>query len=126
VRGQGRRDTQLRLVIEPSELGQHRAAAIVQTCIVHLIRNTFRLTSRKYWDELKRDVRPIYTAVNEPAARSAFEAMAQKWAQRYPAVVRLWDNAWSEFIPFLDYELAILRRRRLPGMRLRDVRCQTR
>jgi len=84
-------------------------AAIVQTCIVHLIRNTFRLTSRKYWDELKRDVRPIYTAVNEPAARSAFEAMAAKWGQRYPAVVRLWDNAWTEFIPFLDYDIEIRR-----------------
>jgi Transposase, Mutator family len=46
---------------------------IVQTCIIHLIRNTFRLTSRKYWDELKRDVKPIYTAVNADAARAAFE-----------------------------------------------------
>jgi putative transposase len=78
-------------------------ATIVQTCIIHLIRNTFRLTSRRYWDELKRDIKPIYTAVNEVAARSAFEAMAAKWGQRYPAVVRLWDNAWNEFIPFLDY-----------------------
>jgi len=43
-------------------------AAIVQTCIIHLIRNTFRLTSRKYWDEIKRDLRPIYTAVNATAA----------------------------------------------------------
>ena len=43
--------------------------AIVQTCIIHLIRNTFRLTSRKYWDELKRDLKPIYTAVNATAAR---------------------------------------------------------
>jgi transposase-like protein len=69
----------------------------------HPIRNTFRLTSRRYWDELKRDVKPIYTAVNEAAARAAFDAMAEKWGQRYPAVVRLWDNAWPEFIPFLDY-----------------------
>ena len=38
--------------------------AIVQTCIIHLIRNTFRLTCRKYWDEIKRDLKPIYTAVN--------------------------------------------------------------
>jgi hypothetical protein len=70
-------------------------AAIVQTCIVHLIRNTFRLTSRKYWDQLKRDMKPIYTAVNEPAARSAFEAMAAKWGERYPAVVRLWESSWA-------------------------------
>src|SRR5690242_15574713 len=34
---------------------------VVQTCIIHLIRNSFRLTSRKYWDELKRDIKPVYT-----------------------------------------------------------------
>jgi len=83
--------------------------AIVQTCIIHLIRNTFRLTSRRYWDEIKRDVKPIYTAVNAAAARSAFDELADKWGQRYPAVIRLWDNAWSEFIPFLDYDVEIRR-----------------
>ena len=81
--------------------------AIVQTCIIHLIRNTFRLTSRKYWDEIKRDLRPIYTAVNAKAARDAFDDLTEKWGARYPAVVRLWDNAWAEFIPFLDYDVEI-------------------
>jgi putative transposase len=80
---------------------------IVQTCIIHLIRNTFRMTSRKYWDELKRDLRPIYTAPNADAARSAFDELADKWGERYPAVTRLWSNAWEEFIPFLDYDLEI-------------------
>jgi len=83
--------------------------AIVQTCIIHLIRNTFRLTSRKYWDEIKRDIKPIYTAVNASAARVAFDELSEKWGQRYPAVIRLWDNAWSEFIPFLDYDVEIRR-----------------
>ncbi|MGN6609941.1 MAG: IS256 family transposase [Jatrophihabitans sp.] len=83
--------------------------AIVQTCIIHLIRNTFRLTSRKYWDEIKRDLKPIYTAVNATAARTAFDDLAEKWGPRYPAVVRLWDNAWAEFIPFLDYDVEIRR-----------------
>lgn len=83
--------------------------AIVQTCIIHLIRNTFRLTSRKYWDEIKRDIKPIYTAVNAAAARSAFDDLAEKWGQRYPAVITLWDNAWDEFIPFLDYDVEIRR-----------------
>jgi putative transposase len=68
-------------------------ATIVQTCVIHLIRNTFRLASRKYWDERKRDIKPIYTAVNEPAARAAFDDLAEKWGPRYPAIVRLWDNA---------------------------------
>ena len=83
--------------------------AIVQTCIIHLIRNTFRLTSRKYWDEIKRDLRPIYTAVNAAAARTAFDELAEKWGARYPAVIRLWRNAWEEFIPFLDYDVEIRR-----------------
>jgi putative transposase len=80
---------------------------VVQTCIIHLIRNTFRLTSRRYCDELKRDVKPIYTAVNATAARAAFDELAEKWGGRYPAVIRLWDNAWAEFIPFLDYDVEI-------------------
>src|ERR1700761_6544981 len=83
--------------------------AIVQTCIIHLIRNTFRLASRRYWDQLKHDVKPIYTAVNAAAARAAFEELADKWGDRYPAIVRLWDNAWQEFIPFLDYDVEIRR-----------------
>ena len=81
--------------------------AIVQTCIIHLIRNTFRLTSRRVWDELKRDLKPIYTAVNATAARSALEDLADKWGGRYPAVIRLWNSAWAECIPFLDYDVEI-------------------
>jgi transposase-like protein len=81
----------------------------VQTCIIHLIRNTRRLTSRHYWDELKRDIKPIYTAVNEAAARAALDELAAKWKDKYPAVIRLWDHAWAEFIPFLDYDLEIRR-----------------
>jgi putative transposase len=95
----------------PEVVGNVWPQAIVQTCIIHLIRNTFRLTSRKYWDEIKRDVKPIYTAVNATAARSALDELTEKWGQRYPAVIRLWDNAWNEFIPFLDY----VRRRDPPG-----------
>ena len=93
----------------PEVVGNVWPQAIVQTCIIHLIRNTFRLTARKYWDEIKRDIKPIYTAVNAAAARSAFDEMAEKWGQRYPAVIRLWDNGWDEFIPFLDYDVEIRR-----------------
>ena len=81
--------------------------AIVQTCIIHLIRNSFRLTSRRYWDELKRDLRPIYTAVNADAALIAFEELSAKWGDRYPAMIGLWARAWEEFIPFLDYDVEI-------------------
>lgn len=47
--------------------------------------------------------------MNATAARSAFDALSEKWGQRYPAVIRLWDNPWSEFIPFLDYDVEIRR-----------------
>jgi putative transposase len=80
---------------------------IVQTCLIHLIRNSFRFASRKYWDELSRDLKPIYTAVNADAAGAALDALEAKWGVRYPAIIRLWRNAWEEFIPFLDYDLEI-------------------
>ncbi len=81
--------------------------AIVQTCIVHLIRNTFRLTSKRDWDAMKRDVKLIYTAVNAEAARAALDELTEKWGKQYGAVIRLWENAWEQFIPFLDYDTEI-------------------
>ena len=79
----------------------------VQTCIIHLIRNTFRLTSRRDWDAIKRAVKLIYTAPNESAARVGLDELAETWGARYPAMIRLWENAWAEFIPFLDYDIEI-------------------
>src|SRR6476659_10033347 len=82
---------------------------IVQTCLVHLLRNTYRLASKRDWEALKKHVTPIYTAVNATAARAAFDELVEVWGQRYPAIVRLWDNAWDTFIPFLDYDIEIRR-----------------
>jgi putative transposase len=93
----------------PEVVGNVWPATIVQTCIIHLIRNTFRLASKRDWDALRRDIKPIYTAVNATAARAAFDQLADKWSAGYGAIVRLWDNAWQEFIPFLDYDIEIRR-----------------
>lgn len=83
--------------------------ATVQACVIHLIRNTFRFASRKYWDEMSRDLRPVYTAPSEAAARERFAEFDSKWGGQYPAISKLWENAWSEFIPFLDYDVEIRR-----------------
>lgn len=83
--------------------------ATVQACVIHLIRNTFRFASRKYWDEMSRDLRPVYTAPSEAAARERFAEFNTKWGKQYPAISKLWENAWSEFIPFLDYDVEIRR-----------------
>src|SRR3954449_1365737 len=83
--------------------------AVVQQCIIHLIRNTFRFASRKYWDQISRDLRPVYTAASEAEALARFAEFDQKWGKPYPAISRLWRTAWSEFVPFLDYDVEIRR-----------------
>jgi putative transposase len=93
----------------PEVVGNVWPLTIVQTCIIHLIRNTFRLASKRDWDALKRDVKPIYTAVNATAARVALDELTDKWGARYGAIIRLWESAWEQFIPFLDYDLEIRR-----------------
>jgi transposase-like protein len=85
------------------------AQTIVQTCVIHLLRNTFRYAARQYWDEMSRDLKPVYTAPTEAAAKERFGEFASKWGPRYPAIVRLWENAWTEFVPFLDYDVEIRR-----------------
>jgi transposase-like protein len=82
---------------------------IVQTCVIHLIRNSFRLTSKKHVDALKRDLKAIYTAPNPEAAEFALEVLEDNWGEQYPAMIRLWRNAWTEFVPFLDYDIEIRR-----------------
>ena len=47
--------------------------------------------------------------MNAAAARAALEEPAEAWGKRYPAVVRLWESDWEEFIPFLDYDVEIRR-----------------
>jgi transposase-like protein len=84
-------------------------AAVVQTWVIHLVRNTFRYASRKDWDALSKDLRPVYTAPTEDAAAARFDEFADRWGSRYPAITRLWRAAWTEFIPFLDYDVEIRR-----------------
>ncbi|RBM14088.1 IS256 family transposase [Prauserella sp. PE36] len=93
----------------PEVVEQVWPQTIVQTCVLHLIRNSFRLTSRKYTDALKRDLKEIHTAPNADAAATALDELDEKWSKKYPAMVRLWRNAWTEFVPFLDYDIEIRR-----------------
>jgi len=91
----------------PEVVGNVWPDTIVQTCIIHLIRNSFRLVSRKHWGDLTKDLKPIYTAPNAAAAANALAELEEKWGKQYGAMIRLWRNAWEEFIPFLDYDVEI-------------------
>jgi transposase-like protein len=81
--------------------------AIVQTCVVHLIRNSFRYASRRDWPAIARDLKPIYTAPTEAAALEQLAAFAERWETKYPAIVKLWESAWAEFVPFLAFDAEI-------------------
>ena len=80
---------------------------IVQTCIVHLLRNSFKYVSRRDWAEIAKDLKPVYTAASEAEALDQFAEFSGKWEKRYPAIIRLWENAWAEFVPFLQFDREI-------------------
>jgi transposase-like protein len=80
---------------------------IVQTCIVHLVRNSFRYAGRQHRDQIAKALRPVYTAPSEAAAKERFVEFAATWGARYPAIIRLWENAWAEFVPFLEYDVEV-------------------
>src|SRR6478735_4608756 len=77
---------------------------IVQTCIVHLLRNSFRYASKRDWAQIAKDLKPVYTAASESEALDRFAEFSGKWEKRYPAIIRLWENAWAEFVPFLRFD----------------------
>ncbi|MGB4777534.1 MAG: IS256 family transposase [Microbacterium sp.] len=82
---------------------------IVQTCIVHLMRNSFRYASRQDWDAISRALKPVYQAATVEQAEERFLEFAEEWGGKYPAIVRLWNNAWAEFVPFLQFDREIRR-----------------
>ena len=72
-------------------------------------RDTFKYAARQHWDEISRDIKPVYTAATTQAAAARFDEFTDKWGGRYPAIIKLWQAAWNEFIPFLDYDVEIRR-----------------
>ena len=93
----------------PEVVGQVWPATIVQACVVHLIRNSFRYVPRQHWDGLRRDLKLIYTAPTAAAAQDALAALEDRWGSHYPALIKMWRSCWNEFIPFLDYDPEIRR-----------------
>jgi transposase-like protein len=76
---------------------------VVQTCIVHLIRHSLKYVPRKQYDQVVKDLRPIYTAIDADAAREALEAFDHKWGRQLPVIVQAWREAWEHVIPFLAF-----------------------
>ena len=79
-------------------------AAVVQRCVVHLIRNSLRPVARRDAAAVAAELRKVYTA---PTAEAAFDALAafteSPWGKKYPQAARVWEQAWDDFTPFLAF-----------------------
>ena len=76
---------------------------VVQTCIVHMIRNSLRHVSYTNRKAVVKDLRPIYSAVNEEQAAAALEAFETKWSAKYPTIGKSWHAAWPRVTPFFAF-----------------------
>ena len=80
---------------------------MVQTCVVHLIRNSIRFCTWKDRKPVVKALKPIYTAPTAEAAGEPLEDFDNAWGGTYGAIVDLWRRNWDRFIPFLNFEPAI-------------------
>ena len=88
----------------PEALGAVFPATTLQTCIVHLIRNSLDFASWKDRKALAAAIKPIYTAVSAEAAQAELDAFeAGPWGQKFPTVVSAWRRAWDRVIPFFAF-----------------------
>jgi putative transposase len=81
---------------------------VVQRCVVHLVRNALRPVARRDAGEVAKELRKVYTA---PTAEAAFDALAvfagSDWGKKYPQAVRVFEDAWDAFTPFLAFSPAV-------------------
>ena len=75
----------------------------VQTCIVHLIRNSLKYVPRREFADITRDLKPIYTAIDQDHAHQALEAFDEKWGKRFPVITQAWLDSWEYVTPFLAF-----------------------
>jgi len=94
----------------PEALAAVFPATTLQTCIVHLIRNSLDYASWKERKALAAAIRPIYTAASAEAAQAELDAFEQgAWGHKFPTVVAAWRRAWDRVIPFFAFPPAVRR-----------------
>jgi transposase-like protein len=94
----------------PEALAAVFPATTLQTCIVHLIRNSLDYASWKDRKVLAAAIKPVYTAVSAEAALAALDAFEQgPWGQKFPTVTAAWRRAWDRVIPFFAFPPAVRR-----------------
>jgi transposase-like protein len=94
----------------PEALSAVFPATTLQTCIVHLIRNSLDFASWKDRKALAAALKPVYTAASTEAAQAELDAFeAGPWGQKFPTVTATWRRAWDRVIPFFAFSPAVRR-----------------
>src|SRR6202042_3947812 len=70
---------------------------------------SLKYVPRRQYDQVVKDLKPIYTAINSDAAERALEAFDQKWGAQLPVITQAWRDNWEYVIPFLAYEPEVRR-----------------
>lgn len=83
--------------------------AIVQRCIVHMVRSSTKFVSDRDIKAVCSDLRKIYTSANRQQAQAALESFGQKWDQKYKEIKPKWAENWDELMSFMDYSTNIRR-----------------
>lgn len=75
----------------------------IQLCIVHMVRHSLSFVPWKDRKIIAQDLKEIYTACNETAARAALDQFRLKWDTLYPTIGASWERNWAGIVPFLAY-----------------------
>ena len=76
----------------------------VQTCIVHMIRNSLRYVNQEEQRAVMVDLRPVYQATTEAEALEALDRFGKNWDKKYPSITRMWLENWERVKPFFAFE----------------------
>lgn len=74
-----------------------------QRCIVHMVRNTLKYVANKDMKSFAKDLKTIYTAVNEESALARLEAVTEKWSEHYPHAMNRWHDNWDVVSPIFKF-----------------------
>lgn len=87
----------------PDSISSIWPLADIQLCVVHMVRSSLKYASTKHWSQIAKELRQVYTAATADAAEQRFAEFEEVWGARYPALIAVWQTAWSEFTPYLAF-----------------------
>ena len=76
---------------------------IQQRCIVHMIRNSVKFISYKHLREFCKDLKSIYTSLNEKEGYDKLQEVKTKWEDKYPSALKIWEDNWDSICPFFQF-----------------------